>query len=260
MFYSKYFYSKSPLSAKSGHCYYSVSRLKNKKALSEFLVRMEKQDGEIIPPGAFLPAAEYYNLITKIDRWVIEKAFDTLRAYPSIVSQFNHCSINISGQSLTEPEFLDFIITQLQEKNIDAEKICFEITETAAIANLNAASRFISTLKGLGCRFALDDFGSGLSSFAYLKNLEVDYLKIDGMFVKDIVDSQIDYAMVKMIDELGHVMGMQTIAEFAENNAIIEKLKQIGVNYAQGYGIERPYPIEDMCILPHRSHALGYAI
>ena len=116
----------------------------------EILVRMEEQDGELIPPAAFLPAAERYNLITKIDRWVVEKTFDTFRAYPSIVSQFNHCSINLSGQSLTEPEFLDFIITQLQEKDLDAEKICFEITETAAIANLSAASRFISILKGLG--------------------------------------------------------------------------------------------------------------
>ncbi len=224
----------------------------------EFLVRIEEKDGEIILPGAFLPAAERYNLMTKIDRWVVEKAFDTFMAYPSIVSQFDHCSINISGQSLTEPEFLDFIITQLQEKNIDAERICFEITETAAIENLNAASRFISTLKRLGCRFALDDFGSGLSSFAYLKNMEVDYLKIDGMFVKDIVDNEIDYAMVKMINELGHVMGMQTIAEFVENDAIVDKLKQIGVNYAQGYGIGRPCPIEDMCILP-RSDTLGYS-
>jgi diguanylate cyclase (GGDEF)-like protein/PAS domain S-box-containing protein len=212
----------------------------------EILLRMLDETGKIIPPGAFLPAAERYNLISKIDCWVIENTFTVLGNNPVFLEQINFCSINLSGQSLTNPEKLNFIITQLDESGVDAEKICFEITETAAISNLSMAVKFISTLKGLGCRFALDDFGSGLSSFAYLKNLSVDYLKIDGIFVKDITDDQIDRAMVKSINEIGHVMGMKTIAEFVENDEIKGMLREIGVNYAQGYGIGKPEPLDEI--------------
>jgi diguanylate cyclase (GGDEF)-like protein/PAS domain S-box-containing protein len=212
----------------------------------ELLIRMKDEQGGIIPPGAFLPAAERYNLISKIDHWVIEHTFGLLADNPAFLSQIDFCSINLSGQSLTSPEILEYIITQLDRTGIQGEKICIEITETAAISNLSLAMKFISTLKGLECRFALDDFGSGLSSFAYLKNLPVDYLKIDGMFVKDIVDDPIDHAMVRSINEIGHVMGMQTIAEFVENDVIKGMLKEIGVNYAQGYGIGRPQPFHDL--------------
>jgi len=212
----------------------------------ELLIRMVDEDGIIIPPGGFLPAAERYNLITQIDRWVIENAFRLLAENPNFLNQINFISINLSGQSLTEQSVLSFIITQLNETGIKAEKICFEITETAAISNLSTAIKFISTLKELGCRFALDDFGSGLSSFAYLKSLPVDYLKIDGMFVKDIVDDPIDHAMVKSINEIGQVMGMKTIAEFMENDEIKGMLQKIGVDYAQGYGIGKPQPFEDL--------------
>jgi EAL domain-containing protein (putative c-di-GMP-specific phosphodiesterase class I) len=210
----------------------------------ELLIRMEDEKGGIIPPGAFLPAAERYDLISKLDRWVIEKTFSLLTVNPTFLEQINFCSINLSGQSLTDPEILEYIITQLDESGVQGEKICFEITETAAIYNLNIAMKFISTLKGLRCRFALDDFGSGLSSFAYLKNLPVDYLKIDGMFVKNIVDDPIDHAMVKSINEIGQVMGMKTIAEFVENNKIKDKLREIGVNYVQGFGIDKPQPLD----------------
>ena len=206
----------------------------------ELLIRMIDSNGETIPPGAFLPAAERYNIITKVDFWVIEHAFSLLKNNPAFLEQINFCSINLSGQSLTEPDMLEFIIEQLDNSKIDGEKICFEITETAAISNLSTAIKFISTLIGHGCRFALDDFGSGLSSFAYLKNLPVDYLKIDGMFVKDIADDPIDHAMVKSINEIGHVMGMKTIAEFVENDVIKGMLKEIGVDYVQGYGIGKP--------------------
>ena len=178
----------------------------------ELLIRMVDEKGGIIPPGAFLPAAERYNLISKIDHWVIGNAFGLLVDNAAFLKQIDFCSINLSGQSLTDPEILKFIIAQLDESGIQGKKICFEITETAAILNLSKAMKFISILKELGCRFALDDFGSGLSSFGYLKNLPVDYLKIDGMFVKDIVDDPINRAMVKSINEIGHVMGMKTIA------------------------------------------------
>ena len=212
----------------------------------ELLVRMLDEKGETIPPGAFLPAAERYNLISKLDCWVVEEAFALLAENPAFFKQINFCSINLSGQSMAASDFLNFVIAQLDKSGIDGNKICFEITETAAISNLAIANKFISTLKGLGCRFALDDFGSGLSSFAYLKNLPVDYLKIDGMFVKDIVDDPIDRAMVKSINEIGHVMGMQTIAEFVENDVIKGMLKEIGVNYAQGYGIGKPQPLYEL--------------
>jgi diguanylate cyclase (GGDEF)-like protein/PAS domain S-box-containing protein len=212
----------------------------------ELLIRMKDEKGELIPPGAFLPAAERYNLITQLDRWVIGKTFDLLKANPAFVKQIHFISINLSGQSLTDDNILNFIITQLDETGIGGNKICFEITETAAISNLISAMEFISTLKGIGCRFALDDFGSGLSSFGYLKNLPVDYLKVDGMFVKNIVDDPIDHAMVKSINEIGQVMGMQTIAEFVENDEIKGMLRAIGVNYAQGYGIGRPLAFDEL--------------
>lgn len=212
----------------------------------ELLIRMQGDDGQIIPPNGFLPAAERYDLISEIDLWVISKAFNSLKENPTFLNRINFCSINLSGQSLTQPDILEFITEQLETSGIPAKKICFEITETAAISNLKSATAFISTLKGLGCRFALDDFGSGLSSFAYLKSLPVDYLKIDGMFVKDIMDDPIDYAMVKSINEIGHVMGMKTIAEFVENDLIKAKLSGIGVNYVQGYGIGKPIPLTDL--------------
>jgi len=212
----------------------------------ELLIRMIDEKGETILPGAFLPAAERYNLILKIDYWVIENAFKLLMDHPVFQRQINFCSVNLSGQSLADHDFLDFIIKQLETSDIQGEKICFEITETAAISNLNAAKNFITTLKEMGCRFALDDFGSGLSSFGYLKNLPVDYLKIDGIFVKDIVNDPMDHAMVKSINEIGHVMGMKTIAEFVENEIIKGMLKEIGVNYAQGYAIGRPMAFDEL--------------
>ena len=212
----------------------------------ELLLRMKDEQGKLIPPGAFLPAAERYNLIEQLDRWVIEKAFLFLAENPEFLKRNHLISINLSGQSLAKQEFLDFILSQLEISGIAGDNICFEITETAAISNLNTAIKFITTLKKVGCRFSLDDFGSGFSSFRYLKNLPVDYLKIDGMFVRDIVDDPIDYAMVKSINEIGQVMGMQTIAEFVENEEIKEMLRKIGVNFVQGYGIGKPQAFEEL--------------
>ncbi len=209
------------------------------------------ESGKIIAPGAFLPAAERYDLMDKLDAWVVENAFGLIAANPAFIEQVNFISINLSGQSVANADYMSMVIAQIRDANIDASKICFEITETAAISNLSAANTFISTLKDLGCRFALDDFGSGLSSFGYLKNLPVDYLKIDGMFVKDMVDDPIDHAMVKSINEIGHVMGMKTIAEFVENDIIKGMLKEIGVNYVQGYGVGKPQPLEELLCKTH---------
>jgi len=212
----------------------------------ELLIRMIGENGEIIPPGAFLPAAERYGLMEKIDIWVIENAFSLLAQAPEFVDRTDLIAINLSGQSLVDNHFLELITSKLSKSKVAASKICFEVTETVAISNLTAAISFISRLKKIGCRFALDDFGSGLSSFGYLKNLPVDFLKIDGMFVKDIVNDPIDYAMVRSINDIGQVMGMQTIAEFVEDDEIKGMLKAIGVNYVQGYGIGKPRPFTEL--------------
>ncbi len=211
----------------------------------EILVRMKDEEGELIPPGAFIPAAERYNIMFSLDRWVIREVMVWLAENRHALQYLGKCSINISGSSIGHPDFLDYIRRQLKTPNVDPRHICFEITETSAIANLTQATKFIDELKTLGCSFALDDFGCGLSSFAYLKNLQIDYLKIDGMFVQDIVDDPIDRAMVKSINEIGHVMGKKTIAEFVENDAVLALLRNIGVDYVQGYGIEKPVLLSD---------------
>jgi diguanylate cyclase (GGDEF)-like protein/PAS domain S-box-containing protein len=212
----------------------------------ELLLRMEGEDGQLVLPGAFLPAAERYGFSTKLDRWVIRLALNWLQEHSQQLDQLTLCSINLSGHSLGDDAFLEDLVTSVKQTEIPAQKICFEITETAAITNLSNATRFIKTLKSRGCQFALDDFGSGLSSFAYLKNLPVDFLKIDGLFVKDIARDPLDLALVKSINDIGHVMGKKTIAEFVENKAVLEKIQAIGVDYGQGFGIGRPRPIEDM--------------
>lgn len=212
-----------------------------KKVSYEILLRMIDGD-DIILPGAFLPAAERYNKITLIDRWVVSKTFSMIKDQRAFLDNIDHISINLSGMSLTDKPFLNFLIDEIDKSNLH-DKICFEITETAVITNLSTASKAINTLHGMGVRFSLDDFGSGLSSFTYLKKLQVDYLKIDGHFVKDIVDDPIDRAMVNSIHEIGSVMGKMTIAEFVEDDEILSTLSDIGVHYAQGYGIGRPSPL-----------------
>ncbi|MGA7802162.1 MAG: EAL domain-containing protein [Gammaproteobacteria bacterium] len=211
----------------------------------EVLLRMRDEQGLEVPPMAFIPAAERYNLMPSIDRWVVRTVLETASAQGALPSG-SLCAMNLSGQSLCDDQFLDFVIEQLERTGFPPEQACFEITETAAIANLHWASRFITTLKGMGCRFALDDFGSGLSSFGYLKNLPVDFLKIDGSFVRDMGDDPIDLAMVEAINRIGHVMGIRTIAEFVENERTMETLRDIGVDYAQGYWIARPAPFSEL--------------
>ncbi len=211
----------------------------------ELLLRMIDERGNMIPPGAFLPAVERYDLSDKVDRWVVETAFQWLVNHPRELGSPTVCSINLSGHSLDDDAFLDFVFQSLRRFRMPPRKICFEVTETAAVANLSTATNFISRLRKQGCLFALDDFGTGLSSFGYLKSLPVDFLKIDGMFVRDIANNPIDRAMVRSVNEIGHVMGKKTIAEFVENDETLNVLREIGVDYAQGYGIGRPRPLED---------------
>ena len=209
----------------------------------EVLIRMCDDDGQVIPPGSFFPAAERFGVTPNIDRWVFRNTLAYLDSHPTEMERLQLCSINVSGHTLADEHFLDFVEAQLARSVVPAHKLCFEITETAAIADLATAKQFIGRLKERGCRFALDDFGSGLSSFGYLKNLDVDFLKIDGMFVRDMVEDPIDRSMVKSINEIGHVMGMKTIAEFVESDAIREQLRLIGVDFVQGYGVHTPEPL-----------------
>ena len=211
----------------------------------ELLLRMRDENGALVAPDLFIVAAERYGLTPRIDRWVITHALRWLVSEADERQRLALCSINLSGRSLADEKFLPFVIDQFRHSGIDGRLICFEITETAAIASYSQANRFIHSLKEIGCRFALDDFGTGLSSFGYLKHFPVDFLKIDGSFVKEILHDPIDREMVRSINEIGHLTGKQTIAEFAENTEIITMLRGMGVDYAQGYGVDKPKQLHE---------------
>ena len=213
----------------------------------EILVRMVEESGKIVAPGFFIPAAERYNLMGQIDRWVVRNVFERFSGrLGSGRGEVPMCAINLSGASMSDETLLDFIREQFASHDVPPASICFEITETAAVGNLEQAAAFISELKEMGCRFALDDFGSGLSSFAYLRQLPVDFIKIDGFFVKDMLQQPMNRAIVEAIQRIGNVMGIRTIAEFVEDSATLDALRKIGVDYGQGYGICRPAPLEEL--------------
>ncbi|MDH1074474.1 EAL domain-containing protein [Pseudomonas nitroreducens] len=210
----------------------------------ELLLRLNDECGRLVAPINFIPAAERYGLMPDIDRWVVENAFRTLaeRIADGGYEPIHTCAINLSGATIGDDTFLDFLREMQPRYGIEPSSVCFEITETSAIANLVNATRFIQELKALGYRFSLDDFCAGMSSFVYLKHLPVDYLKIDGSFIKDMLEDPIDRAMVQVINQIGHVMGKRTVAEFVETQEILEVLREIGIDYAQGYGLARPQP------------------
>ncbi|MFO1418115.1 MAG: EAL domain-containing protein [Methylotetracoccus sp.] len=211
------------------------------KRHGEILLRLLDEQGSLIPPGAFLPAAERYDQMLAIDRWVVRSCLERLPT-PAGGEREVLYAINLSAQALGDSDFLEFVVDQLKEKGPAPSSICFEITENAAIADLRHVMRFISTLKEYGRRFSLDDFGSGLSSFGYLKTLPVDFLKIDGRLVRDMVTNKVDRSMVEAIHNIGHVMGIKTIAEWVEDAETLSQLREIGVNFAQGYGLAEPMP------------------
>jgi diguanylate cyclase (GGDEF)-like protein/PAS domain S-box-containing protein len=209
----------------------------------EILLRMIDETGQLVPPMAFIPAAERYNLMPSIDRWVVRTLFAWLQGHPQQVPENIYYSINLSGQSLGDDAFTAFVQEQFRLSGVSPRRICFEVTETAAIANLAQAMYLMSKLQAMGCGFSLDDFGSGMSSFAYLKNLPVDSIKIDGAFVRDMLSDPIDCAMVEAIIRIGRVMGLKTIAEYVENAAIMQRLSELGADYVQGFGMHRPEPL-----------------
>jgi diguanylate cyclase (GGDEF)-like protein/PAS domain S-box-containing protein len=208
----------------------------------EILVRMLDRSGVVIEPSAFVAAAERYHLIGSLDRWVVQTAFGAI-AEAQQAGTRTLFAINLSGQSLSDETFLSFVVAELAAKGVDPHRICFEITENAAMSKLGSTLRFLSTLREKGCRFALDDFGSGLSSFAYLRMLAVDFLKIDGILVQEMAADPIKHAMVEAINRIGHVMGLQTIAEWVESEPVLALLKTLGVDYAQGFWFSRIQPL-----------------
>jgi EAL domain-containing protein (putative c-di-GMP-specific phosphodiesterase class I) len=212
----------------------------------EVLISISGDEGEIVAPAELLHAAERYNRMHAVDRWVVSNVLRWMHANPTAVSQLDHLSINLSGQSLNDATLLEFLFEMFQLYPVPRERICFEVTETAAIANLEDAADFIRELQMLGCRFSLDDFGSGLASYGHLKHLPVDYIKIDGSFIRGVADDVADLALVRSINEMGHLMGKQTIAEYVENDKIRALMAEIGVDYVQGYGVEKPKPLDTL--------------
>lgn len=210
----------------------------------EILLRLQDGPDKLILPNEFIPIAERYDLMPQIDRWVVRNSLILLKQRLAEGADICTCSINLSGSGLGDSELLEFIRQNIQEHGIAADKLCFEITETTAIASMDLAIAMIEELRKLGCRFSLDDFGSGMASFKYLQQLPVDYLKIDGSFVKDMLQNPCNRAMVDSINHIGHVMGKKTIAEFVADDATFKALQDMGVDYAQGYHIARPVPFD----------------
>ncbi len=211
----------------------------------ETLIRLFDDEGNQIPPDDFLPSAEQHGMMMDIDKWVVTEAIRNLKRITQ-TEPLPIFSINLSGQSINEPQFLDFVVREIKSAGVNPHMICFEITESVAVNDMGLAMKFIKSLKDLGCSFSLDDFGTGVSSYGYLRDMPVDYLKIDGIFVKDLENDLVSQEMVRSINQVGHVMGLEIIAEYVENDEIIRILNEIGVDYGQGYGISRPIPIEDV--------------
>jgi diguanylate cyclase (GGDEF)-like protein len=213
----------------------------------ELLIRMLGERGEIIPPGKFLSSAERYQLMPTIDRWVVRRACELLGVHSaSVGEEFARFAINLSGQSLQDESFLGFVIDQLKSSGVPPAVLCFELTETATIGNLAKAQVFMRTLQELGCQFALDDFGTGVSSLAYLKDLSVNYIKIDGSFVRDAVTNARSESMIKAIAQLAKVMCMETIAEYVETDVLRVRMADLGVDYGQGFAMGKAQRLEDL--------------
>ncbi|HLL17209.1 MAG TPA: GGDEF domain-containing phosphodiesterase, partial [Rubrivivax sp.] len=207
----------------------------------ELLLRLRDEEGKPIPPGPFIAAAERYHQMGLVDRWVVREAFNFLDITPGV-----QVSVNVSGQSFGDQGFLAYVEEQMAGRQFHPSRVCFEITETAAIADLPAALRFIARLRDRGCLFALDDFGAGLSSFGYLRSMPVNFVQIDGSFVKNMVQDPVNRAIVESIHRVARLCGLRTVAEWVEDEAVLTSLREIGVNFAQGWGVGKPVPLSQV--------------
>lgn len=223
----------------------------------ELLMRTEDESHKLVSPEAFIPAAERYKLVTDIDRWVINSALPKIAELDAQApaGKTNLCGINLSGQALSDETFLDYVKSLMERYKVKPASVCFEITETGAIGDLDLAIHFMQEMKALGCVFALDDFGTGVSSYTFLKKFPLDYVKIDGSFIRSMLDSSVDLAMVESVIHIAKVMGIKTVAEYVEDEKTLHKLKELGVDYAQGYGIARPAPLDAVM---KESHSTGF--
>jgi len=206
----------------------------------ELLLGLTNKDGTLSSPLEFIKSAERYGYMGLVDRWVVKEAFTWISQLMDSQKVVPNLSINLSGGSITDDSFMDYLLEQISEFGVGTSKLCFEITETGTISNLVKAADFVRAFRNIGCKFSIDDFGTGLASHNYLRELPVDYVKIDGTFIKDIDTNRNDYAMTRSINDLAHFLGQKTIAESVENVAIIKKLEEIGVDYLQGWGVGKP--------------------
>jgi diguanylate cyclase (GGDEF)-like protein len=223
----------------------AVSRAAGDQPFYELMVRLRDEDGSLVPPSEFIPAAERYNVMVMVDRWVVTRAIERLEACLGRTPRLPLLAVNLSGTSINDEDFLEYVLSRVGDERV-ARALCFEITETAAVASLSKATYFMRELKARGCRFALDDFGSGVSSFMYLKTLPVDFLKIDGQFASNVAHDVVDRSMVEAIAKIGGAMRLATIAEKVESAEVLAVLKQIGVDYIQGFHLAEPVVIDEV--------------
>tara|TARA_A200000113_G_scaffold98386_2_gene88179 strand:- start:835 stop:1776 length:942 start_codon:yes stop_codon:yes gene_type:complete len=228
-----YYQSLRPLTKSSDGHYYEV------------LLRLRESDGTIVEPANFLPTAERFEMNVSVDKWVVTNTFKWLSENPEHLAELKRCSINLNCHSLADRDFTLFVLNAFETYAIPYEKICFEVIESVAIIKLEHTLAFMRKFNRLGCTFSLDDFGSGFSSYNYLKSLPVSQVKIDGMFIKDMLNDSVDTAMVASINDVAKAMGMQTVGEFVENDAIMAQLGKMGIDFAQGYGVAKPAPLAE---------------
>jgi diguanylate cyclase (GGDEF)-like protein len=222
----------------------AVGRSTQTGPAAEVLLRMRDEAGKSIPPASFLGSAERYQLMSHIDRWVVQAALSAIAGGAPHLPNGRTCSINLSGQTLSDDDFLEFVVDVLDHTGVNPEKICFEVREAAVVSQLDQARRFINVLHGIGCRFALDDFGSGIGSFSNLKNLSLDYLKIDGMYTRDLETDGVNREMVAAMVKLARTLDFQVVAEQVEDQGSFEALRSLGVDFVQGFIVERPRPLQ----------------
>jgi len=228
-----YYQSLRPLNKTSDGHYYEV------------LLRLREKDGTLVEPANFLPTAERFEMNVSVDKWVVTNTFKWLSENPEHLAELRRCSINLNCHSLADRDFTLFILNAFETFKIPYDKICFEVIESVAIIKMEDTLNFMSTFNRLGCSFALDDFGSGFSSYSYLKSLPVSQVKIDGMFIKDMLNDSVDTAMVASINDVAKAMGMQTVGEFVEDESTMTQLGKMGIDFAQGYGVAKPAPLRD---------------